>query len=99
MDIDIMKAAFEDELRKIAAVRSGRRPISAHTLLAKKGKKKVSDIIKLSTLNKEAIPAKVLGTAALGALGTHAVLTAKKDWQRGREHRIQAQQAYSQQFA
>jgi hypothetical protein len=87
MRLDILKAAFDDELRKIAAVRSGRRPISAHKLLAKKTKKKVS------TLIKEAIPVGTLGAVAIGALGTKALLDAKNDWQRGRVQRIQAQQA------
>lgn len=89
MDLKVMKAAFDDELQKIAgAVRSGRRPLKVETLLSKEegaakvDKKKVADLTKMSAEEKKddgkkANTAKNLALLGIGAYGVHRALTKK----------------------
>lgn len=90
LDMDTMRAAFEDELEKIAGsltghVRSGRRPIGAQKLMEKDSEHtKVSDIIKVSGL---------AGAATLMAGGAglyHWGRKANEDRKLGRQMRLQS---------
>lgn len=89
-----MKAAFHDELQKIAGahVRAGRRPLKASTLLDKEkdldGSKKLADMTKVAI---KAIDAKTLGVAAVGAYGLHSAQKVKRRYQLGRQLELQQQ--------
>lgn len=89
---DITKKAFQDEFEKIAGElqghhRSGKRPLSATTLLRnEKGIKKVSDIIKLSS------PPHIFAAGAVtGAAGLHMIRKANEDRRLGKQVRLQQQ--------
>jgi hypothetical protein len=104
--IDVLRAAMQDELEKIAAghARRGKRPISAHKLLEKDncmGKTSVMEKLapaKAKTAGKaEAAQEgmKLFRPASLllaGAAGGHMVRKANDDRKLGRQIRLQNQQ-------
>lgn len=106
MLFDVMKAAFDDELQKIAGalqghVRGGRRPMSATTLLdkekedTKETRKKVADLTKLSkTKESAALDAKTLGLLGIGMYGMHRLNKARRRYEMGRQMEMQQQGFY-----
>ncbi len=104
MRYDIMKAAFEDELQKIAGalqghVRAGRRPMKAETLLRKEKedtkdtRKKIADLTKLSNKG-SANMAATLGLLGIGAYGMHRLQTMNRRYQMGRQMEMQQNQGW-----
>ncbi len=102
MRLDIVKAAFRDELSKVAGslqghVRSGRRPLKADTLLkkekaeAKDNKKKIADLTKLSG---KLDAATTLGILGIGAYGMHRLNKMNRRYQMGRQMEMQQQQGW-----
>lgn len=111
MLFDVVKKAFDDELQKIAGslqghVRSGRRPLTAETLLDKEkedgkaNRKKLADLTKLSggaavgkTLASKVTPdAKTLGLLGIGAYGLHKAQQAKRRHDLGFQVEMQQRQ-------
>lgn len=108
MLIDVMKAAFHDELQKIAGalqghVRGGRRPLTAATLLdkekedGKSNRKKLADLTKTSAgkaglASKLSPDAKTLGLLGIGAYGLHKVQQTKRRHDLGLQMEMQQRQ-------
>lgn len=96
---NVMKAAFQDELEKIAGhARSGRRPLKASTLLDKEkdgageARKKLADLTKLSGLGDKIMPdAKTLGLLAAGGYTYHTLRKARRRYEIGRQMEMQNQ--------
>lgn len=90
---DIMHAAFEDELTKIAGhIRIGRRPISAGRLLKKEGdmvKRSITD--KLASVHTPGKSRTFLTGLAAGAAGLHIAKKMNDDRRLGRQVRLQQQ--------
>jgi hypothetical protein len=98
---DVMRAAFEDELSKIAGelqgyTRSGRRPISVERMLEREGEEgsTPSSVFgeKTSSVPKELlekIPLKTLGAMTAGAGAYHVGTKANQDRRMGRAMRLQ----------
>lgn len=103
-----MKAAFDDELAKIAGalqghVRSGRRPLKVDTLLDKERsetkdtRKKVADLTKVSAeggLKAGLSKAQVIGMLGIGAYGMHRAQKINRRYQMGRQLEMQQQQGW-----
>lgn len=99
MDYDVVKAAFQDELQKIAGslqghVRSGRRPLKASTLLQKEkdgggeaARKKLAELTKLS--GKGFDKAKTIGLLGVGAYGLHSAQKVKRRYDLGTQVEMQ----------
>lgn len=104
MNEEVMRAAFRDELQKIAGelqgqTRIGRRPISVENYLERETESEltpsdVTETLIQKTAGKAAKAVALMGLGAAGALGGQR---AHKDWKTGRSIRIQSkmqQQGY-----
>lgn len=107
MDYNVIKAAFQDELQKIAGslqghVRSGRRPLKAETLLknekdnTEESRKKLADMIKTSTGTDKGLrltpgSMKTLGLLAGGGYVYHTGRKMKRRYEAGRQMELQQQ--------
>lgn len=104
MNEEVMRAAFRDELQKIAGelqgqTRIGRRPISVENYLERETESEltpsdVTETLIQKTAGKAAKAVALMGLGAAGALGGQRV---HKDWKTGRSIRIQSkmqQQGY-----
>lgn len=96
VNTDILLAAFDDELTKIAGslqghVRSGRRPLTVKRLIEKSSEhRKLSDIVKTSA--SMGGKGTALGAGVLGGMGLyHVGRKANEDRKLGRQIRLQQQ--------
>ena len=106
--LEIMQAAFQDELEKISGelqgfTRIGRKPIGVERMLEREVESEVTPTDVAMKATETAAEAEktsgakslaALGLIGLGALGTHALGKANQDRKLGRQMRLQQNQQY-----
>jgi len=95
--MDVVQAAFEDELQKIAYVRAGRKPISIERLLERETEVE-SPSVELDLIQEEPktaavgkFPVKETALIGAGALGYHQARKVKRRYQLGKQVEMQNQ--------
>ena len=104
MRFDLMRAAFQDELTKIAGelqgqTRIGRRPISVENYLERETTSELTPSEVTEEVVKKTAAIGASSLALLGLGGGAALLGARahKDWKQGRHNRVMAQISAKQQ--